>query len=116
MSKRSDPICFRMDQEDYKKFAVYVDDTDLSESKIAERAVTDYVTENTTTLKDKIGGTVSLALASGLPALYVYGGAYQFAAVIIAIFALVPFYGPYIDSFTDAVRSGVRAGFNSLKT
>jgi len=43
--ERKGPIAFRMDKPDYKKFIDYVDSTDLSKSKVAERAALAYLDE-----------------------------------------------------------------------
>lgn len=116
MSERSDPICFRMDPDDYHKFANYVEDTDLNRSKIAERAANEYVAENTSSLKDKLTESASLAIIVGLPALYMHFGIDAFATAMVVFFVLAPFHGPYIDAAFGAIRSAIRSGTKPLRT
>lgn len=108
MSERSDPICFRMNRQDYDKFTVYVDQTDLSQSKIAERAVREFLEENDSGLYSKAQEFASLALITGIPTAYAYIDKPLIALLLVAFISSAPFTIDYVRQFTDTLFSGIR--------
>lgn len=115
MAERKGPISFRMDADEYQQFEEYVGSTDLSKSKVAERAAREYVTEQleeqSDPWRDRLGRGLAILIITGYPAYAASVGALDAATTFVAVVTLTTVFSGEVDRLLNRITGFVRRLF-----
>lgn len=89
MSNRSPTIAFRLDEDDYVKFSDYVEESELNQSQVVEKAVKEFL-ERRTFFMGKLRISLGIAIIAVTTAFYASAGNYPMTAVAVALFITLP--------------------------